>query len=93
MERLQSATVTIEVNTDKQSATKTLQLGDAESPEESALRVAQAIRASLALRVAQAIRASLGDSHAVQEYAPPGTCPCRLCPAPAVRDGYCRGHQ
>ena len=81
MERLQSATVTIEVNTDKQSATKTLQLGDAESPEESALRVAQAIRASL------------GDSHAVQEYAPPGTCPCRLCPAPAVRDGYCRGHQ
>ena len=83
MERLQSVTVVIKVDTNKQSYTETLQLGDAEPRDECALRVAQAVRESL------------GDDHAgvVQEYASPGTCPCRICPAPAVRDGYCRGHQ
>lgn len=34
-----------------------------------------------------------GRDVSVQDYARPGTCPCRLCPAPAVRDGYCRRHQ
>ena len=83
MERLQSVTVTIKVDTNKQSHTETLQLGDAEARDE------------FALRVAQAARESLGDDHAGadQEYASPSTCPCRLCPALAVRDGYCRGHQ
>lgn len=81
MERLRSITVTIKVDTNKQSHSEALQLEDAES------------RAEFALRVAQAVRASLGDDCTVQEYASPGTCPCRLCPAPAVRDGYCQRHQ
>jgi hypothetical protein len=44
MESLKSVTVTIQVDTNKQSHTEVLHLGDAEARDAFALRVAQAVR-------------------------------------------------
>lgn len=77
MERLRSVIVAIKVDTNKQTNATTLELEEDESQEKFALRVASAVREALG----------------IPKYAPPVVYPCRICLAPAIRDGYCRNHQ